>query len=245
MSRESIVVLAVAVVFMAVWLSVFKITYSNSRIRNKLAMFFSSVFGIPSSYAYSIFATIFYSLMPVAGSFLLARLAGFRLGSLYKTEVGILDIGLYTLMGEVAVMAVVSVPLVLLAVASPETRIDKEMQEVNWIAGIGKIPGKWAMLIPCISACCEETFFRGALLKALTVTGMKFLPASVIVTVLFVIGQLVLTKRKIQGYVLGFSSAGISLISCILIGLTGHIAPSYIIHASFAGFYSGNSMKAK
>lgn len=119
------------------------------------------------------------------------------------------------------------------------------MQSVNWIAGIGKIPGKWAMLIPCISACCEETFFRGALLKALITSGADFFTASVIVTVLFVVGQLVLVKRKVQGYVLGFSSAGISLVSCLLIGLTGHIAPSYIIHASFAGFYSGSSMKAK
>ena len=238
MNKQVIYVLVATVSFMIIWLGGFKLSYSNSRIRNRIAMFISTHTRIPVSYSFSVFATIFYSSMPLLGCVLLTKCFGFHLLPMFTNYSGTTAIPVDILIGVLAVMAIDSVPLVLLAVLNPAVRIDKEMQEVNWIAGISKIPGKGAALIPCLSACCEEAFFRGAVLSALTHVGMPFGYASIIVTILFVCNQVYLTKRPIQAFVLGSSSLAISSVSCILIGVTGNLIPSFVIHASFAAFYA-------
>jgi len=240
MNKQVLYILAFTVLFMGVWLGVFKYSYSNSRTRNKIAMFISSHTNIPVTYSFSIFATVFYSGMPLIGTFLIAKIFDIHLLHMFRDYQGTTALSIDILIGLLAVMAVDSVPLVMLSVLNPKIRIDKEMQEVNWISGISKIPGKWSMMIPFISACCEEAFFRGAVLAALTHASMSLWTASMIVTVLFVLNQIYLTKRPVQAYVLGTSSVAISAVSCLLIGATGNLIPSFVIHASFAGFYANN-----
>ena len=140
--------------------------------------------------------------------------------------------------GELVVMSVVAVPMVIYAVAHPDVRIDEAIKDINWISGISRLPGRIPMLIPCISACCEEFFFRVVLFVALTALDVPVLYAMIIVTLLFVINQVVLTKNGLQAFVLGVSSLSISLVSCLLIVITGNVVASFVIHASFAGFYA-------
>ena len=240
MNKQVLFILSLTVLFMCVWLGIFKYSYSNGRTRNKIAMFISSHTIIPVTYSFSIIATIFYSGMPLLGAFLISKIFDIHLLRMFRDYQGTIALPIDIIIGLLAVMAVDSVPLVLLSVFNPKIRIDKEMQEVNWISGISKIPGKWSMMIPFISACCEEIFFRGAVLAALIHAGMSFWLASMIVTILFVLNQVYLTKRAVQAFVLGASSVAISAVSCLLIAITGNLIPSLVIHASFAGFYANN-----
>ena len=240
MDKQILHILATTVLLMILWLGLFKFSYSNSRIRNRIAMFISSHTKIPVSYSFSVFATVFYSSIPLLGCLILSKCFGFHLVPMLTNYSGTTAIPIDILIGVLIVMAIDSVPLVMLAVINPKIRIDKEMQEVSWISGISKVPGKFSMLIPCISACCEEAFFRGAVLSALTYAGMSFGYATIITTILFVCNQIYLTKRPVQAFVLGASSFAISLVSCVLIGVTGNLIPSFVIHASFAGFYANN-----
>lgn len=240
MIKQVLIVLCATISFMAVWLGVFKFSYSNSRTRNSIAMMISSHTRIPVSYSFSIFATIFYSGMPLLAAIVFSKVFNFHFADLFKQYHGPLAIPVDIVMGELAVLAIDSVPLVLLSVLSPKVRIDKEMQDINWISGISKIPGKWSMMIPCISACCEELFFRGVLFGILIQANMTIWSAAIIVTFLFIVNQVLLTKRPVQALVLGASSFAISIVSCLLIGVSGNIIPSFVIHASFAGFYANN-----
>lgn len=245
MNKQIIYVLLTIVLLMILWLGLFKLSYSNSRIRNKIAMLISSHTRVPVSYSFSLFATVFYSSMPLLGSLILSKAFGFSLLPLFTNYTGATALPVDILIGLLAVMSIDSVPLVMLAVINPKIRIDKEMQEVNWIAGISKIPGKLSVLIPCISACCEEVFFRGAVLSAITYAGMSFGNAAVITTIFFICNQVYLTKKPVQAFVLGASSLAISIVSCVLIGLTGNLIPSFVIHASFAGFYASYKIQTQ
>lgn len=235
MKNNVILILLCIISFMMTWLTLFIISYKNSRVRNKIAMGIATHTKIPVGYSYSIFATIFYSGMPIIGSLILSKAFRFDISELFIVNDNIAN---YIIIGELSVLSLSSLPLVILVVANPGIQIDKEMKQVNWISGISKIPGKWSMLIPCISACCEEFFFRGIVLGILISAKVPFFVASIITTILFMVSQMVLAKKNIQAFVLGTSSLAISIVSCLLIGVTGCIIPSFVIHASFASFYS-------
>ncbi len=237
-NKRAFIITIVAIVFVYVWLRIFRLTYKNTKIRNKIAMYISSHSSIPVSYSYSIFATLFYSGMPLIGSYILLVLFDVHLNKILTQHYYDISFLSAVVMGELAVLSCSSLPIVLLLTAKPNIRVDKEIKEINWISGIFKIPSKLCSLIPCISACCEEFFFRGALFSALMSTNISIWSAMFIVSALFVYNQIILTNTKTQAYVLGSSSMIISVIGCLLVGLTGSVIPSMIIHASFACFYS-------
>ena len=239
MKDRIIAVLIFAVIYMTVWLSIFVFTYKNSKVKNKISMFISTHTGLSASYAYSLFATIYYCIMPLIGGIVIMKMAGLNFFDIFhRGSDNILRTFLCFVTGELVVMSIVAVPMVIYAVLHPEVRIDEAIKDINWISGISRLPGKIPMLIPCISACCEEFFFRVVLFVVLVALGMPALYAMIIVTLLFVINQVVLTKNGLQAFVLGVSSFCISLVSCLLIVITGNVIASFVIHASFAGFYA-------
>lgn len=240
MNKSTVFVLISTVLFMIFWLGIFKFSCSNGRARNKIAMFISSHAGIPVKYSFAVFINIFYSGMPLFACVFYSSYFGTDLLSLFKVYEGTTSRFVDTLIGVLAVMAVESALIVLFSILKPQVPIDKEIQEVGWISSILKFPGKWTLFIPCISACCEETFFRGAVLNSLTQTGMPFWQAATVVTILFMLNQMYLTEKPVQGMIIGMSSFAISVVSCLLLGATGNIMPSLVIHASFAGFYTNN-----
>ena len=239
MKDKIVAVLIFSVLYMTLWLSVFVFTYKNPKTKNRISMFISTHTGLPASYAYSLFATIYYCIMPLIGGVLILKIAGLNFFDIFhKSSDTVIRTFLCFVAGELVVMSIVAVPMVIYAVLNPEVRIDEAIKDINWISGISRLPGKIPMLIPCMSACCEEFFFRVVLFVTLMALGMPVIYAMLIVTFLFTVNQIVLTKRGLQAFVLGVSSISISVVSCLLIVITGNVIASLVIHASFAGFYA-------
>ncbi len=235
--NKSIVVLIVGLVCLTIWLAVYMLSYSNMYIKNKLTLLMSSVFGLPVSYSYSVLATIIYCVLPLISCFIIGKIAGFQFLQLFSFSYGWRTV-LIIFMAVIGVMSVMAVFLMVILTIWPKMNIQEEMSKIKWIEGIFMVPAKIAWLLPMCSACFEELFFRGALLKGLLVSGMSTVFAVSIVSIAFIVNQCILADTKIQKLILGVSSFAISAIGSIAFLACGSIIPSMIMHASFAGFYT-------
>lgn len=72
---------------------------------------------------------------------------------------------------------------------------------------------------------------------------LSFTGALIIVTLLFLYGQVILTETKIQALVLTIASIVISVVGGLLFVYCKSIIPPIVMHASFAGFYSNYKSK--
>lgn len=234
---NAITVVLVGYGALAVWIFLFKLSYLNSYIKNRITLTMSSVFGLPASYSYSAFATFLYCILPILSSLLVAKVAGIRILSLFPMQLGG-TLFVQILLGIVAAMSLVSVFVMLSLKAAPKMDIVGEMGRVKWIEGIFQMPQKIAWMLPMLSATFEEIFFRGVLLQGLITNGMNMLLAVGFVTLAFVLNQILLTDTKTQALVLGFSSLSISVVGSLMFLASGSIVPSILMHASFASFYT-------
>ncbi|GKX32010.1 hypothetical protein SH1V18_44900 [Vallitalea longa] len=229
-------VLLTGFICLFLWIFIFKQSYSNTYIKNRISLIISSVFGISPSYSYSVFATFLYCILPTISCFVVAGIADIRISDLFSLN----DIPISTviiMLGIVASMSLISMFVMIAMKIVPKIDIVGEMSSVVWIKGVFQVPKKIAWLLPFLSASFEELFFRGVLLKSLISNGMNIILAISVVTLAFVLNQVLLTNTITQALVLGFSSIFISVIGSILFLASGSIIPSMIVHASFAGFY--------
>ncbi len=222
------------------WLFIFKLSYKNTYIKNKISLAMSSVFGISPSYSYSIFATFLYCALPTISSIIVAKVAKIRIIDLFTIRGGSILI-IIIILGIVAAMSLISLFVVVALKIAPNMDIVGEMAKVKWIEGIFQTPKKISWLLPLLSASFEEVFFRGVFLQGLILNDMNFTLAVSLITFAFVLNQVLLTDTKTQGLVLGFSSVSISVIGSIIFLASGSIIPSIIMHASFAGFYTNGT----
>lgn len=238
-----ITILLFSVVYLIIWVNGFKALYSNTKLRNKIALYISSKFNLPVRYSYSVFATLYYCLLPLFGSYLLGRLSGASMHSAFTLE---FSVSWYVVLflGIIAAMTLSSFGISIMYLISPGIDVPGEVGQIRWMRGIFNCPAQISWLLPMLSACVEELFFRGALLGALINTGVISFPVSLaIVTILFLYGQVILTDTKIQAFVLSIASIVISVIGGLLFVYCKSIIPSIIMHASFAGFYSNFKSK--
>ncbi len=241
---NSLIVAVVGYCCMFVWLFIFKQSYKNTYIKNRISLFMSSLFGIPASYSYSVFASFLYCALPTISCIVVARTAKIHIFNLFPLVMS-LKLFATIILGVVAAMSLVSVFIIVSLKLAPRMDIASEISRIKWIEGIFQIPKKIAWLLPILSASFEEVFFRGVFLQGLVSNGMNTVIAVILVTVAFVLNQVLLTDTKIQGLVLGFSSVSISIVGSIMFLASGSIIPSMIMHASFAGFYAnGNDYKS-
>ncbi|EGD46958.1 Abortive infection protein [Ruminiclostridium papyrosolvens DSM 2782] len=241
---NALIVAVVGYCCMFVWLFIFKQSYKNTYIKNRISLFISSLFGIPASYSYSVFATFLYCALPVISSIVVAKTAKIHIFNLFPLEVS-LELFATIILGVVAAMSLVAVFIIVSLKLAPSMDIAGEISKIKWIEGIFQIPKKIAWLLPILSASFEEVFFRGVFLQGLVSNGMNNVIAVIVVTAAFILNQVLLTDTKVQGLVLGFSSVSISIVGCIMFFASGSIIPSMIMHASFAGFYAnGNDYRS-
>lgn len=225
---------------LCVWLYIFKLSYKNTYTKNKITLLMSTVFGLPASYSYSIFATFLYCLLPTVSSIVVAAVADLNIFGLFPARFG-LEFLTLTFLSIVSAISLVSVCVLLTQKLWPQVDIPGEMAKVKWIEGIMQTPPKVAWFLPLLSASFEEVFFRGVLLSGLLGHGMNTVLAITVVTLAFILNQIVLADTWTQRLVLGYSSLAISLVGSIVFLATGSIIPSMVMHASFAGFYTSNS----
>ncbi|NLY32722.1 MAG: CPBP family intramembrane metalloprotease [Firmicutes bacterium] len=241
MSR-SLWVLFTGYVYLFIWLLIFTRSYKNTYTKNKISLLMSSLFGLPASYSYSIFATILYCLLPTLGTFIVAAVSGINIPSIFAWGSQVIPI---TLLSISAAMSLVAVFVIFINKLFPFIDIPGEMARIKWIEGIMQTPARISWLLPLLSASFEEIFFRGALLTGLLKAGMSTPLAIALVTLAFILNQVLLADTWPQRLVLGYSSFAISLVGSIAFLACGSIIPSILMHASFAGFYTSGSEKSQ
>lgn len=231
-------VILFGVCYVVLWVNVFRGLYKHMRIRNNIAMFIASHLNVPIKYAYSVFATVYYCTMPIVGSILLGRIAGFNIMPMFQVST---DIVWYValILSIIGAMTLSSMGISIMYVIQPRIDVPGEISRIRWMQGIYNCPKKIAWVLPMVSATVEELFFRGALLTALMSSQtLSFTGALIIVTLLFLYGQVILTETKIQAVVLTIASIVISVVGGLLFVYCKSIIPPIVMHASFAGFYS-------
>ena len=227
--------------FVTIWMFIFKQSYKNTYIKNKISLLMSSIFGVSPSYAYSLFATIVYCALPVAFSLILAIVGRVRWRDLFNFDLRITSFIIIILLCFIAAISIISICIIFIQMINPKINIAKEMSSIRWIEGIFQFPKKVAWVLPMLSACFEEIFFRGVFLASLINSGLNDLLALSIVTIFFIINQCVLADTREQKLILGMSSFSISLTCGLAFFVSGSILPSIVVHAAFAGFYiNGN-----
>lgn len=223
-----------------IWLFLFKLSYKSMHIKNKITLFMSSVFGLPASYSYSIFATLLYCLLPILSSLAVSRLGGVYIPGLFAAPLSLALITM-TVLGVAACMSLLAVFVLITQKIRPNIQIAAEMANIKWIQGVFQAPAKIAWLLPLLSASFEEIFFRGVFFSALMLSGADPLHALGAVTFAFILNQTLLADTITQRVIMVFSSIAISVVGGVLFLASGSIIPSIIMHASFAGFYTSGS----
>jgi len=226
--------------YLLVWLYLFTLSYKNTYTKNKITLMMSTVFGLPASYSYSIFAAFLYCLLPTIGSLVVAAVADINILNLFAVRFGLETIAII-LLSVSAAMSLVSVFVLFIHKLFPHMDIPGEMARIKWIEGIMQTPDNIAWFLPILSASFEEIFFRGVLLTGLVTAGMGVPLAIALVTLAFILNQILLADTWAQRLVLGYSSLAISLVGSIAYFASGSIIPAMIMHASFAGFYTSGS----
>jgi len=122
---------------------------------------------------------------------------------------------------------------------TPQGNALEEVREVPWISGILRIKSPILIfLIPGISGFFEEFFFRGVLLSLLIERfGVPVVYAITLVTLAFLIQQLIQLRSTGQMIVIGISCVIISLVGSLLFLGMGTILSAALCHAAFAIFY--------
>lgn len=233
-------ILIAAIACLFVWLYMFRLFYTNAYLKNKIRLAVSSLFGIPAAYSFSVFETVLYCLFPLVGALIVGAVGRTDIGSLFIVERKS-HIGIIMILAIVSAMSVTAISLMLTMTVRPSMDISTEMSKVKWIAGIYVFPRRIAWIIPMISACFEELFFRGVFLTSLVNAGLGIWIAIGIVTIAFVLNQCILADTWNQRIILGTSSIAISIVGCVAYLSCGNMIPSMIMHASFAGFYTNSN----
>ncbi|QSZ27197.1 CPBP family intramembrane metalloprotease [Aceticella autotrophica] len=242
LSIQTYILIIIAFLLEIVWSGGFKFLYTNPRFTNKFTLYISSLLNINPAVVSSSLLTFYYLTAALTGSILISLYSGCNVISLFLIN-GNYKVIPITLLGAFASFSLTSLGFSMLYVIFPHIDIVEEINKIRWISGIKKLPKNIAFIVPALSACAEELFFRGVLLNALIKNGFSFWLSLTIVTILFVYGQVILTDTKIQALVISISSFVISIIGGLLFITTGSIISSMIVHASFAGFYTQSNNK--
>lgn len=158
--NRSIVVLLVAILCLSIWLYLYQLSYSNMYIKNKITLMMSSAFGVPVSYAYSIFATVLYCFLPLMSCFIVAAVAKMHMIRLFYIPMKEKTV-LVAVLAVIGVMSIMAVFLMIILSIAPKIKLQEEMSKIKWIEGIFMTPSKIAWMLPMFSACFEEFFFEG------------------------------------------------------------------------------------
>lgn len=120
-----------------------------------------------------------------------------------------------------------------------QEKVIMEVRDIPWISGILRIKSPvFVFLIPGISGFFEEFFFRGVLLTVLIEHfSVSTILAIILVTLAFLIQQLLQLRSFGHMCIIGISCVIISLVGSLLFLGTGTILPAALCHAAFAIFY--------
>jgi membrane protease YdiL (CAAX protease family) len=121
----------------------------------------------------------------------------------------------------------------------PTVDVPGEVGNILWIRYCLALGSPWKWVVPALAAIVEECVFRGVLFAGMVERGAPLGVAVILSTTAFLVGQIVLTGSRIQVYVLAFSSLAIGLLGSLLTSATEALVPAVVLHASFAGYYTG------
>ncbi|MEB7954577.1 CPBP family glutamic-type intramembrane protease [Enterococcus faecalis] len=157
----------------------------------------------------------------------------------YLISNSIFDVILYTIIGFIFQFEVSSVLLLIFSILKSDTNWYRIVSEITWVKVSFNLPRKVRILYPTSAALFEELFFRCSVFLVL-ITKFDWVPlpiSTLIVTMLFVIEQVVCTQKLKQAIAMSAGSLAISLAGCLMIVITGSILPAIICHEMYVIFY--------
>jgi membrane protease YdiL (CAAX protease family) len=234
---NSPVFLAAAALFALAWGRLLPCLDERARTLSWIVFRLMNYSRLSFSQGKSLLLTVAYLAFGVLGALVFAAAGGLKLFSLLGFE---LRFVLLILLGIVAEISLSNLLVGLYAglFHHGDAALFRQIGSIPWIVGIRRLPATLARLAPAASAICEEFFFRGVLLSALTARfGLRPWLALALVTVLFVVQQGLQLKTRLQFAVIFAGSLAISAIGGILVLATASALPACLCHASFVLFY--------
>ena len=229
--------LSVVALFSVLWgKSVDKL--ANSKAIHAVSLKLLDYFQVPLEKIKFFVIWISYILISFAGIILCCSVYGLNL-SRFLFSGRVQEAVLYTFIGFIFQFEISSVLLLVFSVLNTDTNWYKIISEINWVKVSFNLPRKIRILYPTSAALFEELFFRcSVFLVFLTKFPWVPLPVSIlIVTILFMIEQVVCTQKVKQAIAMSAGSLAISLSGCLMIVITGSIIPAIICHEMYVIFY--------
>lgn len=228
---------ALATAAAALWLVVYRVPLRRPRTRQRFRLAVSSVTGLPGRYVFPVVGTSIYLAAGLAAVVVVAVWGG---APVLEALTWRPDGRSVALTGLVALGAVgiTGFAMSLLYAVRPTVDVPDAVAGVAWIREILVLPARWRWVVPMASAAVEELFFRGAFLVGLLACGASVPAAVALSGATFVLGQVVLTERRLAGLVLGVASVVLAGLCGLLVAVTGTVLPAILVHSSFAGFYT-------
>ena len=244
---SKILIVAFSLAFMILWLAAYKKSYDNPRTRKKITLWIGSHFSGNAKTIYYYAVLVIYLSLPMLFGWLLLKIANVPYTEMLTInndlQINFVYLCVITFIGGVT-LSILATNIIL--IIAPGIDIPNNINKVTWIESTMEFPKQIAWIFPFCSACAEELFFRGACFFSFVGVGIDPYIAMLLVTVMFVANQVYLVNNPIQAIVIGSGSLFISVLGCIITGLTGAVIPSMISHAIYAAFFvrSNNSLNA-
>lgn len=235
---SKILIVFFSLVFMMIWLLIYKRSYDSPRKRKRITLWIGSHFRGDAKRIYYFAVLILYLGLPMLFGWLLLRIANVPYAEMFTVNEALqfspVYLSVLSFIGGVTLSILAT--NIMLTIA-PKMDIPSNINKVAWIESTMEFPKQIAWIFPFSSACIEELFFRGACFFAFTGVGINPYIAMIIVTIMFVFNQVYLVDNKVQAIVIGVGSMFLSILGCFVAGLTGTVIPSMIAHAIYAVFF--------
>lgn len=236
---ENIIFFVLVGLYIAAWGKVLWFLSERSRLVNRLVMGIMAHSREDQASIKSKVLSVAYFLYSITGFALLALWCGPGVLSLFSFTALTLPLALLGFLTQVMIISLLLGLLLPVLRRRVSARITEEVGETPWIRGISQIRNPFIVrIVPGISGFFEEVFFRGALLFALTtVVGLDPWIAMSLVTLAFLIQQLIQLTNAGQFVIIGLSCIVISFTGSWMVLSSGSIFPAALAHASYAIFY--------
>lgn len=229
--------IGLAFAFSLSWGKLLQILDERSPFITKLTFRLMEHSGLSFPEMKSVLLSFSYYSWCVLGSTFFASLYGLNLFEMLGFDLRYIPLVFLGIAGEISLSNIL-ISLYLETRRTERSLVFTEISTIPWILGIRRLPPSLVLIVPAISALCEEFFFRGVLMPIL-LNKLHVLPwiALSLVTCLFILGQLLQVRTIPQAVVICCGSLAISLVGGLLVVHTGSVVPACLCHTSFVVFF--------
>jgi len=225
--------------YIIIWGKILWYLSERSRLVKNLVMKIMTVSTSSNAVIKSKILSVIYFFYSIIGFVLLAIISGRGILSLFSFTILTIPLALFGFLTQIMIISLVLGVFLPILRKKVSSRITEEVGESPWILGISEMRNPFLItIVPGISGFFEEMFFRGAFLYALTnILCINLWVSIVIVTIAFLIQQVLQLTNPGQIIIIGISCIIISVTGSWMVLSSGSIFPAALAHSVYAIFY--------